>query len=40
MKFLMDLLANLGIASASMSSNACLVWVTDEPKMPKHLIEK
>ena len=39
MKFLVSLLAGLGIAAANGTSNACTYWITDEPKCPKSLIK-
>ena len=40
MKFIADLLAKLGVGAANAGTQACLFWITDEPKMPKCLIEK
>lgn len=34
------LLSWLGGLSATMGTKACVVWYTDEPKMPKALLEK
>ena len=39
MKFLVSLLAGLGVAAANGTSNACSVWIVDEPKCPKSLIK-
>ena len=39
MKFLVSLLAGLGIAAANGTSNACTIWIMDEPKCPKSLIK-
>ena len=40
MSFIADLIAKLGFGAANTGTQACLVWFTDEPKMPKSLIEK
>lgn len=40
MKFLADLLAMIGGAAASVGTQGCVIWFSDEPKMPKSLIEK
>lgn len=40
MKFLADILAAMGAGAASMGTQGCLIWIIDEPKMPKCLIEK
>ena len=37
---LATILAAIGSAAATMGTQACLTWFTDEPKMPKSLIEK
>ena len=34
------ILAAIGSAAATMGTQECLAWFTDEPKMPKSLIEK
>ena len=34
------ILAAIGSVAATMGTQACLTWITDEPKMPKSLIEK
>ena len=39
MKFLVSLLAGLGVSAANVGSNACSVWFTDEPKCPKSLVK-
>lgn len=39
MKFLVSLLAGLGISAANGASNACSAWIMDEPKCPKSLIK-
>lgn len=40
MKYLASVLTVLGTVAATMGTQACLFWFTDEPKMPRHLIEK
>lgn len=40
MKYIASILTVLGTVAATMGSQACLFWFTDEPKMPKSLIEK
>ena len=40
MGFIADLLAKLGLGAANAGTQACSFWFTDEPKMPKSLIEK
>ena len=40
MKFLADILAAIGAGAASVGTQGCVIWFTDEPKMPKSLIEK
>ena len=40
MRFIADLLAALGLGAATTGTQACNVFFTDEPKMPKCLIEK
>ena len=40
MNFLADLLAKLGLGAANTGTQGCFLWITDEPKMPKSLIEK
>ena len=40
MSFIADLIAKLGFGAANAGTQACVIWITDEPKMPKSLIEK
>lgn len=40
MNFLANLLATIGGAAASAGTQGCYVWIMDEPKMPKSLLEK
>lgn len=40
MSFIADLLAKIGFGAAVTGTQACLVWISDEPNMPKCLIEK
>lgn len=40
MKFLADILAAIGGAAASAGTQGCWVLISDEPKMPKSLLEK
>ena len=40
MKFLADILAAIGAGAASIGTQGCWVFITDEPKMPKSLLEK
>ena len=40
MKFIADILAAIGNGAATMGTQGCLIWFTDEPKMPKALLEK
>ena len=40
MSFIADLLAMIGFGAATTGTQACNVLFTDEPKMPKCLIEK
>ena len=40
MKFLADILAAIGGAAASAGTQGCYIWILDEPKMPKSLLEK
>ena len=35
-----ELLAKVGLGAATTGTQACMFWFTDEPKMPKCLIEK
>ncbi|MBQ8193090.1 MAG: cyclic lactone autoinducer peptide [Bacilli bacterium] len=35
-----SLLSWLGSLSANLGTKACLVWFSDEPKMPKSLLNK
>lgn len=37
---LVSLLSWIGSISASAGTKACFVWFTDEPKMPKSLLNK
>jgi len=37
--FFANLLAALGIGSAKAGSQACVVWVIDEPECPESLIK-
>lgn len=37
--FFANLLAALGIGSAKTGSQACLMWVIDEPECPESLIK-
>lgn len=39
-KMFASLLSWLGELTASMGTKACVAWLTDEPKMPKSLINK
>ena len=39
MKFLVSLLAGLGVSAANMGSVASPYWIVDEPKCPKSLIK-
>ena len=34
------ILAAIGSVAATMGTQACWAWFTDEPKMPRSLIEK
>ena len=40
MKYLASVLTVLGTVAATMGTQACIIWFMDEPKMPRHLIEK
>lgn len=40
MTFLANILAAIGGAAAAAGTQGCFVWIMDEPKMPKSLIEK
>lgn len=40
MNFIADLLAKIGNVAAVSGTQACLFWLSDEPKAPKCLIEK
>ncbi len=40
MNFIAELLAKLGVGAANAGTQACVMWILDEPKMPKSLIEK
>ena len=39
MKFLVSLLAGLGVSAANAGSVASPYWFTDEPKCPKSLVK-
>ncbi len=39
-KLLAKLLAGVGLLAAGAASTACLVFVIDEPEMPKCMIER
>lgn len=40
MKFLADVLAAIGAGAASAGTQGCFIFLADEPKAPKCLIEK
>ena len=40
MSFIADLLAKIGGGAANTETKGCYLWIMDEPKMPKSLIEK
>lgn len=40
MKFIADILSNIGNFAASVGSQGCWLLFMDEPKMPKKLIER
>ena len=40
MSFLANILAVIGELAAAAGTQGCYVWIADEPKMPKSLIEK
>lgn len=40
MKYLAGVLTVLGSVAATIGTQGCLFWFMDEPKMPRHLIEK
>lgn len=40
MNFIADLLAKIGLGAATTGTQGCYLWIVDEPKMPKCLIEK
>lgn len=40
MTFIADILAKIGGAAASAGTQGCWIWIVDEPKMPKSLIER
>lgn len=40
MSFIADLLAKIGMGAATTGTQGCFILITDEPKMPKCLIEK
>lgn len=39
MRFFASILKALGLGAANMGSQACLLWMVDEPKCPKSLIK-
>ncbi len=39
MRFFASVLKALGLGTANMGSQACLLWMVDEPKCPKSLIK-
>lgn len=40
MSFIANVLAAIGMGAATTGTQGCLVFFTDEPKMPKCLLEK
>ena len=40
MRFIAELLAKIGLGAAVTGTQACNMFLMDEPKMPKCLIEK
>ena len=40
MSFIADLLAKVGLGAAMTGTQGCYIFIMDEPKMPKALIEK
>jgi len=40
MKFIANILAALGAGAANAGTQGCIIWISDEPKMPKSLLEK
>lgn len=40
MGFIANLLASIGFSAANCGTQACIMFIIDEPKMPKCLIEK
>ena len=40
MNFIANLLAALGFGAANVGTQGCVMLFTDEPKMPKSLLEK
>lgn len=40
MKFISNLLANIGLGAANTGTQGCIFLFSDEPKTPKCLIEK
>lgn len=40
MSFIANLLAKIGVGAALTGTQGCFIWISDEPKMPKCLIEK
>ena len=40
MKFIADVLAAIGLGSATASTQACSILFLDEPKAPKSIIER
>lgn len=39
MRFFASILKALGLGAANMGSQACLLWMVDEPECPKSLIK-
>lgn len=40
MSFIANVLAAIGMGAATTGTQGCLVFIIDEPKMPKCLLEK
>lgn len=40
MKVFYSILAAVGALAATLGTQGCIVWVLDEPKMPKALLNK
>ena len=40
MNFIADLLAMIGLGAATTGTQGCYLWISDEPEMPKCLLEK